>query len=89
MNIGIIVWHLWKRLHKNKKIKTKIDQMLATVTRLLLALKLKIKRETIARGRERVVVEVEREQLQCCRVGGALLDTLRQQQKQPQYLSRT
>ena len=47
MYIGIIVWHLWKRLRKNKKIKTKTDQMLATVTRLLLALKLKIKREII------------------------------------------
>ena len=47
MYIGIIVWHLLKRLHKNKKIKTKTDQMLATVTRLLLALKLKIKREIV------------------------------------------
>ena len=47
MYIGILVWHLLKRLHKNKKIKTKTDQMLATVTRLLLALKLKIKREII------------------------------------------
>ena len=49
MFIGLIVWHLWKRLHKNKKIKTKTDQMLATATRLLPALKLKIKRKIIGK----------------------------------------
>ena len=49
MTIAIIVWHLLKRLHKNKKIKTKTDQILATVTRLLLVLKLNIKREIIDR----------------------------------------
>ena len=52
MYIGIVVWHLWKRLRKNKKIKTKTDQMLATVTRLLLALKLKIKREIVDKMKE-------------------------------------
>ena len=49
MYIVIIVWHLWKRLSVSKKIKTKTDQMLATVTRLLLALKLKIKREIVVK----------------------------------------
>ena len=44
MYIGIIVWHLLKRLCKNN-IKT--DQMIDTVTRLPFALKLKIKREVI------------------------------------------
>ena len=44
MYIGIIVWHLLKRLYKNN---TKTDQMIDTVTKLPFALKLKIKREVI------------------------------------------
>ena len=44
MYIGIIVWHLLRRLCKNN-IKT--DQMLVTVTKFPFALKLKIKRDVI------------------------------------------
>ena len=39
--IGIILWHLLKRLRKNEKIKSKTDEMLASATKFLLALKKK------------------------------------------------
>ena len=39
--IGIILWHLMKRLRKNDKIKSKTDEMLASATTFLLALKMK------------------------------------------------
>ena len=47
MYIGIIVWHLLKRLRKNKRIETKTSKMLAKVMRFFLTLKLKNKREII------------------------------------------
>ena len=39
--MGIILWHLLKRLRKNAKIKSNTDEMLASATKFLLALKMK------------------------------------------------
>ena len=50
--IGIIVWHLLIRSSKNQKLKAKTDLVLGKVTGFLLAVKLRIKREMIAKKEE-------------------------------------
>ena len=41
--IGIVLWHLLKRLRNNVRIRNKTDQKLASATRVVLGVKLRVK----------------------------------------------
>ena len=83
--IGIVLWHLLKRLRNNVRIRNKTDQMLASATRVVLGVKQGSKPLWHAIRRRR---KMKRN----CRVGSIVPNTLSQlfpQLEQLQYLSRT
>ena len=50
--IGIVLWHLLKRLRNNEKIRIKTNQIFASVSSVFLYLKLRIKKETVIKRKE-------------------------------------
>ena len=50
--IGIVLWHLLKRLRNNERIRIKTNQIFASVSNVFLYLKLRIKKETVIKRKE-------------------------------------